>query len=258
MPASSPPAAEHPASTTALLARGCIAALVASAPAALRADVAPARAFGAWLVVAALLTPALVVAVLLVGAARRAWSALLGERALAAAVGVALWAALAAPVYARLGSLLQATTHHRALGGATFALAAVAVGLALAAVAARVVASVAARVHAPSARGALAVAVLLALVVSAARFVVLPLLSDPGLDLATRRVVVDLAVALAAVVAVTSGGDRASGARAAGIVATAAGGLVAAGLALLAARADLGVDLRACAPLVAWLAPRLP
>ena len=45
---------------------------------------------------------------------------------------------------------------------------------------------------------------------------------------------------------------------AAGIVATAAGGLVAAGLALLAARADLGVDLRACAPLVAWLAPRLP
>lgn len=52
---------------------------------------------------------------------------------------LAVWGLLALPSFALLGAVLDAHTHHHALAGVTFAVAALVVGAALAIVAARVV-----------------------------------------------------------------------------------------------------------------------
>lgn len=54
---------------------------------------------------------------------------------------VAVWAAIAFPLWAALGGFLQANTHHRGLAGATFGVGAVVIGLAAGLVARRIVGS---------------------------------------------------------------------------------------------------------------------
>lgn len=115
-------------------------AVLASVPAALRT----ARAGGTFpdglLTGAAVLLPPLVVLLVLARAAGRGFRALVGQASpRLAALGIALWLALTVPTLALLGTLLKATTHHRGLGGGTFAMLSVAVVVAAAVAAHRLI-----------------------------------------------------------------------------------------------------------------------
>jgi arylsulfatase A-like enzyme len=106
-------------------------ALFASVPTALRT----ARAGGSFLegaaLSAAVLLPLLALALGLARSARRGFRAIVGpgpHRAFS--LGVAVWVGLAVPLLAGLAAVLKAATHHRGLGGTTYAvLGAVIAGL---------------------------------------------------------------------------------------------------------------------------------
>jgi choline-sulfatase len=96
-----------------------VVALAASAPAALRVS-GHLGFFEPWLVVAGLFCVPVLLLVAAARLARRSLEELLPSSRSALFLGVGLWAIFSWPAYAVLGALLQATTHHRGLGGATF------------------------------------------------------------------------------------------------------------------------------------------
>jgi hypothetical protein len=110
----------------ALLA-GPVAALIASAPAAARVADDRIAFIAAWPAIAGLVGVPLAGLIAAMRLARRS----LGDRAPSSAAallwGAGIWAAVTLPVDAILAAVLRATTHHRALGGATFAALAFAV-----------------------------------------------------------------------------------------------------------------------------------
>ena len=118
---------------------GTGAAIVASLPAAVRISSAGPSFLGAWLACAALTALPLAVAVGVGRTARRAWLELAEGDGRPIAVGVAIWVALCLPAFAILGSVLRTVTHHRALGGVTFAILAIALAVVAAITAWRVV-----------------------------------------------------------------------------------------------------------------------
>jgi hypothetical protein len=124
-----------------------VAALFASAPAAVRMAGENFAFATAWLAVAGLLGVPLVLAIALARLARRSLVELFPGSGLSLLVGVVIWALVAVPADAALGAMLKATTHHRALGGATFAVLAVVINLVAALVAWRFAAVVLPRVR---------------------------------------------------------------------------------------------------------------
>jgi hypothetical protein len=103
------------------------AALLVALPSALRLSSGAPELFASWVIVAGLLAIPLLLATILASAARitLAACALSTLGRVAVATGLAL--AVALPIDAALAAALKAHTHHRALGGATFAVAALAV-----------------------------------------------------------------------------------------------------------------------------------
>lgn len=100
---------------------GSAVVLFASIPTALRASAAGGSFLGGWIVGAALLLPAVAIAVLLGRSAGRGFRVIAGTRApRLGLLGILLWVGLAAPLLALLGAGLKAATHHTGLGGATF------------------------------------------------------------------------------------------------------------------------------------------
>ncbi len=142
-----------------------VAALAAAIPAALRLVTDQSGFFEAWLTVAGLLSPLLVLGITIARGARRTLDTLAPERGVALIVGVSLWALASLPATAILGAMLKANTHHRPLGGATFATFALAVHVASAILAWRVTALVFRRFRGPSAQTRLAVVLALAALV---------------------------------------------------------------------------------------------
>jgi hypothetical protein len=115
---------------------GTLGAAVAAVPAAIRvgARVVPAcGTYSAWLVLAWAGVGPMLIAIVLFRGARVGLKAFGGEGRGARLAAFVLWALLEVGGLVLLGALLRATTHHHALAGVTFALAAVAlaVGLAL-------------------------------------------------------------------------------------------------------------------------------
>jgi hypothetical protein len=109
------------------LAVGFVAAVVVSIPAAVRVAEGSIGLLPAWFAVAGLLAVPFVTSI---GAARlaRRWLGVVPPRArLGLALWALFWAAISVPLEAALGAVLKVTTHHRALGGTTFA--AVALGI---------------------------------------------------------------------------------------------------------------------------------
>jgi choline-sulfatase len=149
------------------------AAVVAALPAAVRLSGERGHLVEAWLVVAGLLCPIFAASIVATRAARRGFSVLPPESRTSLFVGAGLWALLSLPAMAALGAWLKAHTHHRGLGGATFALLALAACAMTALIAWRVTTGVLSRVRRDSTRGALALAIGLAalvfLVAAAAR-----------------------------------------------------------------------------------------
>jgi hypothetical protein len=111
------------------LSVGFVAAAVASVPAAVRVAGTSVGLLPAWFAVAAFLAGPLVISI---GAARlaRRW---LGVVPPQARLGLALWglfwAGISFPLEAGFGALLKTATHHRGLGGATFAAVALVINL---------------------------------------------------------------------------------------------------------------------------------
>jgi hypothetical protein len=141
-----------------------VAALVASVPAALRLVTDRSGFFEAWFAVAGLLCPLLLLGIAIARGARRTLHTLAPDAVVAMFVGASLWALASLPATAILAALLKATTHHRPLGGATFATFALAVHAASALFAWRVTALVLRRFR-PAARTGLAVVLALAALV---------------------------------------------------------------------------------------------
>jgi hypothetical protein len=111
------------------LAMGLFAAAVASIPAAARVGKGSVGLLPAWFAVAGLLAGPFVTSI---GAARlaRRWLGVVPARAkLGLALWALAWAGISFPVEAIFGSILKANTHHRALGGTTFAAVALAINL---------------------------------------------------------------------------------------------------------------------------------
>jgi hypothetical protein len=104
----------------ALLA-GPLVALIASAPAAARVADERIAFFAAWPAIAGLIGVPLAGLIAAMRLARRS----LGDRKPSSAAallwGAGVWLCLSLPADAALATILKATTHHRALGGATFA-----------------------------------------------------------------------------------------------------------------------------------------
>jgi choline-sulfatase len=105
----------------AALMAGPIAALIASAPAAARVADDRIAFLAAWPAIAGLIGVPLVGLIAAMRLARRS----LGDRPPSAAAalswGAGVWLCVSLPADAALAAVLKATTHHRALGGATFA-----------------------------------------------------------------------------------------------------------------------------------------
>jgi hypothetical protein len=105
----------------AALLAGPLAALIASAPAAARVADERIAFLAAWPAIAGLIGVPLAGLIAAMRLARRS----LGDRkpSTAAALlwGAGIWLCISLPADAVLATILKATTHHRALGGATFA-----------------------------------------------------------------------------------------------------------------------------------------
>jgi hypothetical protein len=173
---------------------GPIATLAAALPAAMRLSQGGVPFSDAWTGVAALLCVPVVCLVAAGTVARRELGALSAESRRRVAVGISIWAAICCPVDALLGSVLQSSTHHRALGGVTFAAMALGVATAAAFVAWRaviVLGQVAGRRFAAVVGGVAVLAILLA---STAR--AWPSFSHPA-----RWCLVDAASAVVAMIA---------------------------------------------------------
>jgi hypothetical protein len=179
------------------VAGALLSALVASVPVALRlpTDVGLLRA---WLVLAGVAFVPIAIAIPILRSALEGLRGLWREAAAIRAAVLAAWAAAFFVLLGVLGALLRAKTHHRALAGATFALAGLVLGCALGALAMR--ASSALRALAAQGRGCLAVAAL-ALFGVAVLGLGVRVLGLPGaLSPADRAGIVDvLALALGAV-----------------------------------------------------------
>jgi choline-sulfatase len=223
---------------------GPLAAMVAALPAAVRLSRAGIPLPSALVGTFALLC---VPIVLLIAAGSVAWRGLgdlEAENRRRVAAGVSIWAAICLPVDAALGAVLQASTHHRPLGGVTFAAMAMGVAVAAALIAWRSEAVLTGLFG----RGAVAVAgviVLAALVVMSAK--AWSGLSDPA-----RACVVDAAVALLAIgsgVFVPIGKGQSRGLRVVGIALLAA--ILAIGWLLVGSSDQLVAAIGARAP-VAW------
>jgi hypothetical protein len=122
------------------LVSGALVALVAAVPALLRVAPDVPSAPAAWLGIAAILVMPSALAVLVGRLARDAFDELAAGHARPVLAGIVIWLALWFPVDVVLGAVLQATTHHRGLGGATFAVLSLVVALVAALVAVRIVA----------------------------------------------------------------------------------------------------------------------
>lgn len=187
-------------------ALGTACALAGSVPAAARASGEGVSFVAAWLGAAALLAVPAAVSVAIGRAARRGWIELADGHGGALAAGLAVWVALVTPVYVVLGTVLEATTHHRALGGATFGALAVFVALAAALAAWRTVAFALALVARTPARrtGVVSAALVLfalALATPAGRIIVSTGLGLAALPAPARAAFIDASVALVALAA---------------------------------------------------------
>jgi hypothetical protein len=111
----------------------------------------------AWMALAAAVLLPMVVAVLVLRAAREGLRAFGGPGAWLRAYGVALWLASLLVALSALGSVLRASTHQHALAGVTFAFGGLALALGFGAASARVVQLL--REASPGARRALALVV---------------------------------------------------------------------------------------------------
>lgn len=120
-------------------ALGALAAIAASLPAASRASSGEISTPAAWVAAAAMIAVPFAVLVALGRAARRAFRGSADGRGRPVVLFVIAWVALALPLYVVLGTVLTATTHHRALGGMTFGVLAIGIAVAAALVAFRTV-----------------------------------------------------------------------------------------------------------------------
>jgi hypothetical protein len=98
-----------------------LAALIASAPAAARVADERIAFLAAWPAVAGLVGVPLAGLIAAMRLARRSIGDRKPSSAAALLWGAAVWLCLSLPADAILAAILKATTHHRALGGATFA-----------------------------------------------------------------------------------------------------------------------------------------
>jgi hypothetical protein len=147
-----------------VLSAGAIAAVLASAPAALRMASESQGAAVAWIGLAACLTVPASLAVLLLRGARAGMRAFASDDPALTAWCLACWAIASLLVLTVLGAVLRATTHHHGLAGVTFALVGLVV-LGAIAIALRRVAAIA-RASEPFARAAALGASLVTLVVA--------------------------------------------------------------------------------------------
>jgi hypothetical protein len=108
---------------------GTAASVVASIPAAVRTSAVTGSFVLGLLAVSAAVVPPFVVCVAVGRAARRAWRELTDGSGASIAAGIAAWVAIVLPLYVVLGTVLKATTHHRALGGMTFGVLALVLAL---------------------------------------------------------------------------------------------------------------------------------
>lgn len=147
-----PPELEDDADARTLVTRigsavacGSLAALLSSVPAALRlSHERPVALTTAWLALAALALPHAIVCVTVLRRAVHGLRALLGPHAGVRGGALLSWLGLQLAALGVLGTVLRASTHHRPLGGATLAIAAVTFALASGAVLARFAGDVAA------------------------------------------------------------------------------------------------------------------
>jgi arylsulfatase A-like enzyme len=225
----SAPRTSEPDASPGLLSRlgeACLLALAvaifASVPTALRTAGSGGSFLEGLVAGAAVLLPLLAASLGLARAAGRGFRGITGTPVPRAAVfAIALWIGLSVPAMAALGAVLKATTHHRGLAGATFAIFGAALVASLAVVAHRLVALGQALV----ARGvrpwlpiaATALVALVPLAVMAA-----PVAGPGGGEGAgaVRAAVVDGAIAIVATLLVTSlhlGASVARAARLAGV-----------------------------------------
>jgi hypothetical protein len=128
------------------------AALVAAAPAGFRLAGDRFGFVESWFAAAGLLCPLVVLLVAAARGARRAVRAMAPQTRMAIVAGAALWALVSLPATSVVGAVLKANTHHRALAGATFAVAALVVQLGATLVAWRITALVFPRLRRPAAR----------------------------------------------------------------------------------------------------------
>jgi hypothetical protein len=133
------------------------AALALSAPAAVRLAGGQVGLLESWLAAAGLLCPLLALAIAAGRAARRTLRMLAPSAGVPLLAALGLWAIASLPATAVLGAALKGNTHHRALGGATFAVLALVIHVAAALVAWRVTVLVLPRVRRTATRTAFAV-----------------------------------------------------------------------------------------------------
>jgi hypothetical protein len=108
---------------------GFLAAAIASIPAAVRVGEGSAGLLPAWFAVAGLLAGPFVITIAGARLVRR-WLGVVPQRAkLGLTLWALLWAGISFPLEAVFGALLKSTTHHRALGGTTFAAVALVINL---------------------------------------------------------------------------------------------------------------------------------
>jgi hypothetical protein len=111
------------------LSMGLLAAGVASIPSAARVAEGNVALVPAWFAVAGLLAGPFVISIGTARLARR-WLGIVPPRAkLGLALWALAWAGISFPLEAIFGALLKANTHHRALGGTTFAAVALVINL---------------------------------------------------------------------------------------------------------------------------------
>jgi hypothetical protein len=134
------------------------AALVASTPAAFRLAGDRFGLLESWFAAAGLLCPLLVLLVAAARGARRAVRSMAPPARMTLVAGAAVWALMSLPATSVAGAVLKANTHHRALAGATFAVAALVVQLGAALVAWRITALLLPRLRRPAARTFVALA----------------------------------------------------------------------------------------------------
>ena len=192
-----------PEAWTVLIGEACVLALgvaiFASVPTALRTSRAGGGFPDGLLIGAAVLLPLLALTLGLMRAAGRGFRGILGAEAPRVIVfGLALWVGLALPALAWLGAVLKATTNHRGLGGATFAVLGLGV-VVLTAVLARVIVGLGRRLVGRGVKPGIVAAAGAAIVVLPLMLVAAPLArggsdGDAGL----RAAIVDGAIALVA------------------------------------------------------------